>query len=101
MQFAVAVAALAGVAAAGHTAGNSTVAAPSDVYVTETLTAFTTYCPEATKITQGGKTYTVTEATSLTITDCPGGCTVTKPVSSAVVSSCTTWSVPRSRLISS
>jgi hypothetical protein len=47
-------------------------------YVTEVVTAYTTYCPEPTKITHGTKTYTVTKATTLTISDCP--CTVTKPV---------------------
>jgi hypothetical protein len=39
-------------------------------------TAYTTYCPEATEVIQNGKTYTVTEATTLTITDCP--CTFTR-----------------------
>lgn len=48
-------------------------------YTTEVVTAYTTYCPAATQITQNGKTYTATEATTLTITDCP--CTITKPVS--------------------
>merc|ERR1712066_968676 len=68
--------------------GNSTMAASaSDVYVTDVVTAYTTYCPEPTKITHKGETYTVSEATTLTITNCPGGCTVTKPASSAVVSS--------------
>lgn len=57
-------------------------------YVTEVLTAYTTYCPEATKITHAGETYTVTEATTLTITNCPGGCTVVKPATSSVVSVC-------------
>ncbi|KID87768.1 Mmc protein, partial [Metarhizium majus ARSEF 297] len=47
-------------------------------YVTEVVSAYTTYCPAATEITHGTKTYTVTEPTTLTITDCP--CTVTKPV---------------------
>ncbi|KAF7190865.1 Clock-controlled protein 6 [Pseudocercospora fuligena] len=50
-------------------------------YTTEVVTEFTTYCPESTQITHGGVTYTVTEATTLTITNCP--CTVTKPVYSA------------------
>ncbi|KPM34311.1 hypothetical protein AK830_g12260 [Neonectria ditissima] len=62
------------------------VSAHSNVsYTTEVVTAYTTYCPAATEITHGGKTYTVTEATTLTITDCP--CTITKPVitTSAVV----------------
>lgn len=47
-------------------------------YTTEIVTAVTTYCPEPTEITYGGTTYTITEATTLTISDCP--CTVTKPV---------------------
>ncbi|KAL1310749.1 hypothetical protein AAFC00_001001 [Neodothiora populina] len=70
---AVALAAVSGAAAAS----NDTVA-----YVTEVVTAFTTYCPVATTLTHGSKTYTVSEATTLTITDCP--CTVTKPASSPV-----------------
>merc|ERR1712230_213764 len=89
MRFTAAVAAagLAGAAVADHM-GNSTMAASaSDVYVTDVVTAYTTYCPAPTKITHKGETYTVSEATTLTITNCPGGCTVTKPASSAVVSS--------------
>jgi len=80
MRFAVAAAAvgLATVAAAQ----NVTVSA-SDVYVTDVVTAYTTYCPEATKVTVGGQTYTVSEATTLTITSCSGGCTVTSKVSSS------------------
>lgn len=53
-------------------------AASNVSYVTEVVDVYTTYCPAATEITHGGKTYTVTEATTLTITDCP--CTITKPV---------------------
>lgn len=54
-------------------------------YTTEIVDTYTTYCPAPTEITHGGKTYTITEATTFTITDCP--CTVTKPVitTSAVV----------------
>ncbi|KAK0635550.1 hypothetical protein B0T17DRAFT_612396 [Bombardia bombarda] len=48
-------------------------------YVTETVTAVTTFCPGPTEVTYGGTTYTITEATTLTISDCP--CTITKPVS--------------------
>ncbi|GAO13636.1 uncharacterized protein UV8b_01744 [Ustilaginoidea virens] len=51
---------------------------PGTVWTTEVVTALTTYCPEAGVVTVGNKTYTVTEATTLTITDCP--CTVHKPV---------------------
>jgi hypothetical protein len=42
-------------AAAGAQAAYSNV-----TYVTETLTALTTYCPGPTSIVHGGKTYTVT-----------------------------------------
>ena len=66
--------------AAAAVAGVSAQSAYSNVtYVTEVVTALTTYCPVATEITHGTKTYTITEATTLTITDCP--CTITKPVS--------------------
>ncbi|KAK0665004.1 Clock-controlled protein 6 [Lasiodiplodia hormozganensis] len=57
-------------------------------YVTEIVTAYTTFCPVATELTHNGKTYTVTKPTTLTITDCPGGCTVTKPVYTSVVTEC-------------
>jgi len=57
--------------------------------VTEVLTEYETYCPEPTTLTHGGKTYTITEATTVTL-PCPTGCTVTKPISSAVVTKCTT-----------
>jgi hypothetical protein len=57
-------------------------------YTTEVVTALTTYCPEATVLTHNGKTYTITSATTLTITDCP--CTLTKPVTTATTVSCTT-----------
>lgn len=58
-------------------------------YTTSIVTAYTTYCPEATKITYGTHTYTVTEATTLTIEDCP--CTVTMPVHTSTVTTCSTW----------
>jgi hypothetical protein len=45
------------------------------VWSTEVVTALTTYCPLATVLTHAGVTYTVTSATTLTITDCP--CTIT------------------------
>lgn len=43
---------------------------------TEIVTSYTTYCPHPTTIVEGNKTYTVTKATTLTITNCP--CTRTK-----------------------
>ncbi|MCJ1285711.1 hypothetical protein MMC26_005052 [Xylographa opegraphella] len=83
MRFAIAVAALlvAGVSAQW----NGTV-----VYTTEVVTAYTTYCPAATSIVHGNQTYTATEATTLTITNCP--CTVTKTVPSPTTLPCTTCS---------
>lgn len=58
-------------------------------YTTEVVTAVTTFCPEPTQITFDGVTYTVTEATTLTISNCP--CTISKPVtviSSVVCNTC-------------
>ncbi|GAB7324867.1 hypothetical protein MBLNU13_g08692t1 [Cladosporium sp. NU13] len=88
MRFAAAVAAatMAGLASASVAPVPKNGTAPA--YVTEVVTAFTTFCPEATQITHAGETYTVTEATTLTITNCPGGCTVVKPATSSVVSVC-------------
>lgn len=54
---------------------NSTDISTSVVVVTSTLygtvTELTTYCPFPTEITTNGATYSVTAATTLTITDCP------------------------------
>ena len=64
--------------------GTTSSAAPvasseAPVYTTEVVTAYTTYCPEATKITHGGQTYTATEVSfkdqsfrSTLLTICPG-----------------------------
>lgn len=79
MRFSTAVAASAAFVAGANAWGNYT----GPVYTTEVVTAYTTYCPEATEITHGGVTYTVTEATTLTITDCP--CTIVKPVTTSSI----------------
>lgn len=87
MRFsAVAVAGLAAVASAGNVRRqvSGSAVAPAPVYTTEVVTAYTTYCPDATVLTVGPSTYTVTSATTLTITHCPGGCTVTRPVTTAL-----------------
>ncbi|KAI9848461.1 MAG: hypothetical protein M1837_000256 [Sclerophora amabilis] len=91
MRFSTAASAAALVAGASASYSNATIPSGTGshpVYTTEVLTAFTTYCPSPTEIVHSSKTYTVTEATTLTITDCP--CTVTKPISSAVVTYCPT-----------
>ncbi|KAM3497225.1 hypothetical protein MY11210_009713 [Beauveria gryllotalpidicola] len=75
MKFFAATAAFVGLAAA-HS--NATTTAGGDVvWTTEVVTAYTTYCPAPTSVVVNNKTLIVTEATTLTITDCP--CTVTKP----------------------
>jgi len=83
MKFSVAaVIAAAAAVQAGHAGHNVS-------YTTEIVTALTTYCPYATTVENNGVTYTITEATTLTITNCP--CTVTKPVttySSVICNSC-------------
>lgn len=50
----------------------------STVYITEVHTAYTTFCPSSTELVYNGVTYTATESTTITITNCP--CTVVKPV---------------------
>lgn len=53
------------------------------VYTTDVYTAYTTVCPAATELTYNGVTYTATESTTLTITNCP--CTIVKPVTTSSV----------------
>jgi len=77
MQYSVvALAALVATASAGYYPAPSNGTTP--VYTTEVVTSYTTYCPGPTEVVHGSMTYTVTEATTLTITDCP--CTIVKPV---------------------
>jgi hypothetical protein len=66
---------LATACAANNNANNGT------IYTTTVVDVLTTYCPTPTTLTVNGKTYPVTEPTTLTITDCP--CTISKPVESA------------------
>jgi hypothetical protein len=73
---------------------NSTTSLPPVwVTTTETVSSYTTYCPLPTSVVQGNKTYTVSEATTLTITNCP--CTQTKTypgtVTTITLSSLTTY----------
>ncbi|KAL3960904.1 hypothetical protein ACCO45_006021 [Purpureocillium lilacinum] len=81
MKFTAAVVLAAAAGASAHYKGNATV-------VTEVVDVYTTYCPAPTEITHGTKTYTVTEPTTLTITDCP--CTITKPVITTSSVACNT-----------
>ncbi|KAL2068626.1 hypothetical protein VTL71DRAFT_14963 [Oculimacula yallundae] len=54
---------------------------PTPVWVTEVVTKFTTYCPEATTLTYNDHTYVASKGEVLTVTDCP--CTITKPAGTA------------------
>ncbi|GIZ48699.1 hypothetical protein CKM354_001174900 [Cercospora kikuchii] len=96
MQFAIAALGLAAVVSAsyapsyGPPKNATTTHGPS--YTTEVVTSYETFCPSATSIEHNGVTYTVTEATTLTITNCP--CTVTKPVYTSVVTACSTCAPP-------
>jgi len=76
------------VAAAALASGVAAFAANNVTVVTEVVEVYTTYCPGPTEITYGSSTYTITEATTLTITDCP--CTVTKPVTTSAIEVCHT-----------
>ncbi|KAI1762029.1 hypothetical protein GGR53DRAFT_503189 [Hypoxylon sp. FL1150] len=82
MKFATAAVAFAAGVSATYPAANTT------TYTTEVVTSYETYCPGPTQITYGTNTYTVTEATTLTITDCP--CTISKPVYTTSYVSCAT-----------
>ncbi|KAK9450342.1 uncharacterized protein V1518DRAFT_205001 [Limtongia smithiae] len=79
---------LAGAAQAAFTNGTSTTLM-YDVTTTEVVTEYTTYCPYATTFTEGNSTYTVTEATTLTITNCPCTRTSTYTTSTVTVCPCT------------
>lgn len=63
----------------------STMAAPnatrSMTMMTQTVMSYTTYCPSPTSLVVNSKTYTVTQPTTLTITDCPCTITTSMPVS--------------------
>ncbi|GME75379.1 unnamed protein product [[Candida] boidinii] len=84
--------ALAGSALAGYS--NGTVSTITyETTVSEVVTAITTYCPEATEIVTNGVTYTVTGATTLTITDCP--CTKEKVITTTTVTTYETSTTPK------
>ncbi|KAF3936989.1 hypothetical protein ABW19_dt0209101 [Dactylella cylindrospora] len=59
---------------------------------TTVVSSYVTYCPYPTTITEGDYTYTVTEATTLTITNCP--CTRTLTCSTTTSTSCPPTSTP-------
>ncbi|KAI2787816.1 hypothetical protein POX_f08193 [Penicillium oxalicum] len=66
-------------------APSSSMAVPTGGVVTETLTEYTTWCPEATAITHGGHTYSITTPGYITMT---GTFTVTRPVVTQTVTQC-------------
>ncbi|KAH0347621.1 hypothetical protein KCU81_g3484, partial [Aureobasidium melanogenum] len=68
---------------------NGTAPANGTVYTTEVVTAYTTVCPAATSgayvTTINSKAYTISSATTITVTDCP--CTLVKPMATSMASS--------------
>lgn len=71
----------------------TSVTPPIYVTTTETVSSFTTYCPLPTTVVQGNQTYTITSATTLTVTNCPCSLTKTYPatVTTITLSSLTTF----------
>lgn len=47
--------------------------------------AYTTFCPEATTLSFNTQTYTITAATTLTVTDCYNGCAIVKPLPTTTI----------------
>ncbi|KAG9666680.1 hypothetical protein KCU95_g18031, partial [Aureobasidium melanogenum] len=70
---------------------NGTAPANGTVYTTEVVTAYTTVCPAATSgayvTTINSKAYTISSATTITVTDCP--CTLVKPMATSMAASMT------------
>jgi len=64
------------------------------VYTTEVVDTYVTVCPAQTTLTYQGVTYTntLTESSTITITNCP--CTVSKPVYTTSSVYCNTCAVP-------
>jgi len=52
-------------------------------YVTETVTAYVTYCPSFSTYSNGSKTYTATSSIWSTVTNCPSLCTISNAVGAA------------------
>lgn len=57
--------------------------------VTETITHYTTYCPESTSIVHGGQTYSISTPGHITMTN--GPFTVTRPLMTSTVTECHQW----------
>lgn len=75
------------IVACASAASNTTAVTSTNVTTsTEVVTQYTTYCPEPTTFTEGNKTYTATEPTTITVTDCP--CTRTHTFTTQYVTVC-------------
>jgi len=76
MRYTAFIVAIAASTVSAYAYGNGTEYTTAEYTTTEVVTSYTTYCAEPTEYVEAGHTYTVTEPTTLTITDCP--CTLTK-----------------------
>ncbi|KAF8860382.1 hypothetical protein BDZ45DRAFT_672678 [Acephala macrosclerotiorum] len=73
---------------------------PIWITTTETVSEYTTYCPAPTTVVEGNKTYTVSSATTLTVSECPCTRTSTLPGTTSVVTvGSTTTYCPSSTVI--
>jgi hypothetical protein len=64
---------------------------------TEVVTAFTTYCPKPTTISHAGVTYTVTEVRYVNVTVCPQQQLTLTQATTLTITNCPctiTWSAP-------
>ncbi|KAJ5860569.1 uncharacterized protein N7529_007879 [Penicillium soppii] len=66
---------------------------------TEVITAYTTYCPEATSIVHGSQTYSISTPGHITMTN--GPFTVTRPLVTSTVTKCQSCSTPVPQVSSS
>lgn len=77
MQFTTAIiAAIAAVSAANASVAHEALYNATTV-VSQTVSAYETYCPESTTFTQGTQTYTASKKQWVTVTDCSPLCTIT------------------------
>jgi hypothetical protein len=85
MRYSAAIIALAAAASAKYIYGNETVSSTSAEFytTTEVVSSYETYCSSAMIYVEGTKTYSVTEPTTLTISECPYGCTITRTYTSS------------------
>lgn len=92
MKFTVAAAAVVAGVAAQNVHNVTTITSDIIATSTEVVTAYTTYCPLATSFVENNSTYIVTEATTITVTNCP--CTRTTVYTTQTTTVCPVTETP-------